>query len=68
LLHAELVSAEISDITTAIARLESLLAVSDCTVAIEDSNNIQGKSAFLLLKDLLERALVIHDPEEVEVN
>lgn len=64
---AGLTSVEISDLITAVARLENLLAVSDCTIAVNDSNNKQGKSSFALLADLLERAIVIHDSEEVEV-
>ena len=58
---------ELSDLTTATARLENLLAVSDCTVAVGDENTKQGKSTFSLLTDLVGRAIIGHDTEEIEV-
>ena len=64
---AGLTSAEISDLITSVARLENLLAVSDGIIAVNDSNNKLGKSAFTFLADLLERAIITHDTEEIEV-
>jgi hypothetical protein len=54
-------------LTTATARLENLLSVTDCTVSIGDENTKQGQSSFDLLIDLLERAITQHDIEEIEV-
>jgi hypothetical protein len=58
---------EIADLTTATARLENLLSVTDCTVSVGDENTKQGKSSFDLLTSLLERAITLHDIEEIEV-
>jgi len=58
---------ELNDLTTATARLENLLAVSDCTVAVGDENTKQGKSTFNLLIELVGRAIIAHDAEEIEV-
>ena len=58
---------EIADLTTATARLENLLSVTDCTVSVGDNNTKQGKSSFDLLINLLERAITNHDVEEIEV-
>ena len=58
---------ELSDLTTAVARLENLLSVTDCTVSVGDDNTKQGKSSFSLLLTLLERAGMTHDAEEIEV-
>ena len=58
---------ELSDLTTAVVRLENLLSVSDCTVAVGDENTKQGKSTFNLLTELVGRAIMSHDTEEIEV-
>jgi hypothetical protein len=58
---------ELSDLTTVTARLENLLAVSDCTVAVGDENTKQGKSTFSLLTELVGRAIIGHDAEKIEV-
>jgi hypothetical protein len=60
-------SEEVNDLTTAVARLENLLSVTDCTVAVGDNNTKQGKSSFDLLASLVERATSIHDADEIEV-
>lgn len=59
---------ELNDLTTAVARLENLLSVTDCTVSIGDNNTKQGKSSFSLLLVLLERARIAHEAEEIEVH
>jgi len=56
---------EIEDLTTAVARLENLLSVSDCTLLVSDTNTKQGKSTFDLLTILLERSITLHDAEEI---
>jgi len=61
-------SEEISDLTTAVARLENLLSVTDCTLSVGDENTKQGKSSFDLLTSLLERAITAHDADEIEVS
>ena len=58
---------ELSDLTTATARLESLLSVTDCTVAVGDENTKQGKSTFSLLTELVGRAIIAPDADEIEV-
>lgn len=64
---ADLSSDELNDLTIAVARLENLLSVTDCTVAVEDETTKQGKSSFSLLIALLERAASVHDSDEIEV-
>jgi hypothetical protein len=54
-------------LTTAVARLENLLSVTDCTVSVGDENTKQGKSSFAILTTLLERAVITHDADEIEV-
>jgi len=58
---------ELNDLTIATARLENLLAVSDCTVAIGDENTKQGKSTFSFLTELVGRAIILYEAEEIEV-
>ena len=60
-------SDEISDLTTAIARLENLLSVADCTIAVGDENTKGGKSSFTLLTNLIERSITAHEADEIEV-
>lgn len=64
---AHFTSDEISDLTTAVARLENLLSVSNCTSAVDDENTKQGKSSFTLLVNLIERSITGHDADEIEV-
>jgi len=64
---AQFTSDEISDLTTAIARLENLLSVADCTLAVGDENTKSGKNTFTLLTNLIERSITIHDADEIEV-
>jgi hypothetical protein len=64
---AQFTSDEISDLTTAIARLENLLSVADCTMAVGDENTKEGNSTFALLTSLIERAIITHDADEIEV-
>ena len=68
LVTAAFTTDELSDLTTAVARLENLLSVTDCTMAISDDNTKQGKSSFSLLLVLLERSRSTHDTEEIEVD
>jgi hypothetical protein len=58
---------EVNDLTTAVARLENLLSVTDCTAAVSDESTKQGKSSFTLLVGLLQRAATTHDPDEIDV-
>lgn len=60
-------SDETSDLTTAIARLENLLSVADCTMAVADENTKGGRSSFTLLTNLIERSVTAHDTDEIEV-
>jgi hypothetical protein len=64
---ADFTAEEISDLTTAVARLENLLSVTDCTISVGDENTKQGKSSFVILTTLLERAVITHDADEIEV-
>jgi len=64
---AKFTDEEVEDLNTAVARLENLLSVTDCTLAVGDENTKQGKSTFALLVTLVQRAVTIHDSEEVEV-
>jgi hypothetical protein len=64
---ADFTAEEISDLTTAVARLENLLSVTDCTISVGDENTKQGKSSFAILTTLLERAVITHDADEIEV-
>jgi len=67
LITSAFTSEEVSDLTTAVARLENLLSVTDCTVAVGDESTKQGRSSFTLLTNILERAAISHDSEEIEV-
>jgi hypothetical protein len=60
-------SDEINDLTIAVARLENLLSVADCTLAVGDENTKQRKSSFVLLTSLIERSITAHDADEIEV-
>lgn len=66
-MSADFTAEEISDLTTAVARLENLLSVTDCTISVGDENTKQGKSSFAILTTLLERAVITHDADEIEV-
>jgi len=63
-----LTSDEIGDLTIAVARLENLLSVADCTMALGDENTKQGVSSFTLFVNLIERSVTLHDPGEIEVS
>lgn len=64
---AAFTSEEINDLTIAVARLENLLSVADCTLAVGDENTKQGKSTFTLLASLIERSITDYDADEIEV-
>jgi len=63
-----LTSDEIGDLTIAVARLENLLSVADCTMALGDENTKQGISSFTLFVNLIERSVTLHDPGEIDVS
>jgi hypothetical protein len=67
LASGRLTSEEIGDLTIAVARLENLLSVADCTMALNDENTKQGKSSFALFVNLIQRSVAVHDPDEVDV-
>jgi hypothetical protein len=67
LVTANFTSDELSDLTIAVARLENLLSVTDCTTVVRDENTKQGKSCFTLLVNVVERAITTHDADEFEV-
>jgi hypothetical protein len=64
---AAFTSEETNDLTIAVARLENLLSVADCTLAVGDENTKQGKSTFALLTSLIERSITAYDADEIEV-
>jgi hypothetical protein len=58
---------EMADLTTAVARLENLLSVTDCTVSVGDENTKAGKSSLALLTGLVQRGITSHEADEIEV-
>ena len=67
MITASLTSDEVQDLTTALTRLEYLTSVTDATLVISDENAKEGKSGFSVLVNLIERAIIVHDAEEIEV-
>jgi hypothetical protein len=64
---ASLTEGEIQDLTTALTRLEYLTSVMDTTGTIDFEDVKQERSTFSVLVNLIERAIIVHDAEEIEV-